>query len=344
MSSGRLTNATSLFAAVVAASTSLGFSACGGNAVRSIPSPAPSATTISVPMGVDYGLKRQCVRTPFPSEPNFYVDNIDCPGGAYPTSRYWLTNAAGGPPCVGGSDQSVLINGPGSTVTQNWRGNSSAGYAVEMKIDYTHVANPCPPPTWTETALFENVGFGGGLFPRPDEAVLQFDATYNTTFNGAGATHASVEAGSLWNVAGSSYPIHVSLEVELWDNPNALGCGDARPGLPPDVICWNKSTSPDNHITYYGVVLDGSKLNPPIQTPPGVPTHVVVKWGNVIAHALAEHLFPPPVNGWADTPASNDDSVVGFEVRNDVVGTGGPMADLVISNYQLSALVSYSAK
>jgi len=332
-------------AAYVLGTTALMSFGCGSPSTTAIvrPSPTPSATTTVVPMGVDYGLKRQCIRTPFPSEPNFYVDNVDCPGGAYPTSRYWLTNAAGGPPCVGGSDQSVLINGPGSAVTQNWRGNSNTGYTVEMKIDYTHIANPCPPPTWTETALFENVGFGGGPFPRPDQAVLQFDATYNTTLNDAGATHASVEAGSLWNVAGSSYPIQVSLEVELWDNPNALGCG-ASPGLPPDVICWNKNTSPDNHITYYAVVLDGSRLNPPIQTPPGVPTHVVIKWGEVIAHELAENLFPPPVNGWAESQASNDDSVVGFEVRNDVVGTGGPMGDLVVSNYRLSALISVARK
>jgi len=326
--------------------------ACGGNAnaVPSAPGPLPTATTILVPMGLDYGLKRQCIRTPFPSEPNFFVDNIDCPGGAYPTARYWVTVAeienavVSGGPCVGvANGQAVLINGPGSPVTQTWRGNPSSGYSVELKTDYTSIANPCAPSTFTATGLIENVGLGGGPFPRPDQAVLQFDATFSTTLHGAGATHASAEAGSLWSVAGSSYPIHVSLEIELWDNPNALGCG-APPGFPPDVICWNEYTAPDNHITYYGIALDGSKLNPPIQTPPGLPTHVVIKWGDVIAHALAEHLFPPPVNGWADSQASNDDSVVGFEVRNDAVGTGGPMGDLVISNYRLSALVSATKK
>jgi len=289
-------------------------------------------------MGVDYGLKRQCVRTSFPTEPNFWFDNVDCPGGAYPMSHYWLTVAAGGPPCNGGSDQAVLINGPGSYITQTWRGNSTTGYTVEMKIDFTNTSNPCPPPTWTATALYENSGLGGGPFPRPDQAELQFDATFNTTLHNAGATHASAEANSNWLAAGYGPPINIALEIELWDNPNALGCG-VPPGLPSDVICWGKNTSPVNHVTYFGVVLDGSKLNPPIQTLPGVPTHVIIKWGDVIAHALAENLFPPPVNGWANSQAANGDSIVGFEVRDDVVGTGGPMGDLVISNYRLSALI-----
>jgi hypothetical protein len=43
------------------------------------------------PTGVDYGIKKQCIRTVFPTQPNFYADDVDCPGSQYPTSGYWTT-------------------------------------------------------------------------------------------------------------------------------------------------------------------------------------------------------------------------------------------------------------
>ena len=82
-----------VFAALVAVIALLPACGEGGTAAPSIPTPTPGPATRLVPMGLDYGLKRQCIRTPYPDESNFYVDNVDCPGGAYPTSHYWNTVA-----------------------------------------------------------------------------------------------------------------------------------------------------------------------------------------------------------------------------------------------------------
>jgi hypothetical protein len=303
-------------------------------------------------MGVDYGLKKQCVRTPYPGKSNFWVDNVDCPGSAYPTSHNWITVAeienaiiGGGTPCVGvANGQSVLINGPGSVVTQTWRGNSTMGYAVEFKVDYTNTANLCTPPTWSATGLIDNKSFTGATYPRPDQAVLQFDATYNRTLgSSAGATHVSAEMASDWRAAGYILPIHVEMQVELWHDPGVYCC-IVPPGMPPDVLFYTKYTSAQNGITYYGILLDGSQLAPAIVTPLGSSLHITINWGSVIAHAIAENLVPPPVNGWASSAADTVDSVVGVEVRNNTAGPGGPMADLIISNYRESALVSTGAK
>jgi hypothetical protein len=39
-----------------------------------------------------------------------------------------------------------------------------------------------------------------------------------------------------------------------------------------------------------------------------------------------------------------DGSDVAFEIRNDISGPGGPMGDLIISNYRMYALVSTRAR
>jgi len=92
MRSRRLANAaTSLFPVIVGAIACACLYACGGSSAVPQPSPTPTATTLLEPMGVDFGLKRQCIRGLHPDEANFYVDNHDCPGSPYPTSHYWLT-------------------------------------------------------------------------------------------------------------------------------------------------------------------------------------------------------------------------------------------------------------
>jgi hypothetical protein len=342
----------SILLVVVAAAS--GIAACGGGAgsgstPAQTPTPTPTTTTLIVPMGVDYGLKRQCIRSPFPAEPNFYVDNADCPGGSYPSTAYWLNVVeiennvvGGGTPCIGGSSQSVLFNVPGGLAHEAWQGNSSTGYTLEFNADYSAIANLCTPPTWSFAGIVDNDTFSNAPFPRPDQAMLQFDATFNETNRGAGAVHAGVEMATSWLAAGLGPAIQVSTDVELWDNPNGLGCG-APPNSPPDILCSASSTDPTNGITYYSTAFDGSKLNPPIQTVPGMPTHVVINWGAIIAHAIAEGLYPPPMNGWANSQAGtrqSNDSALGFEIRNDIVGAGGPSGDLKISNYRLYAQVT----
>lgn len=353
MRSRRLANATiSLSVTIVAASACVILSSCGGTALPAPPTPTPTATTVVVPMGVDYGLKRQCVRTLYPSEPNFWSENADCPGSAYPTSSYWLTDAeienkvvGGGTACVGPFGQTVLINGPGSPITQTWRGNHTTGYAVEFGVDYTSITNPCTPPTWSAVGLIDNPTYSNAILPRPDQARLQYDATFSRTLNSAGAVHVGTEMGSDWQAVGYSLPISVSITVETWSDSGIWDCCVVPPGFPPDVLFYSKYTSSQNGITYFGIVFDGSKLTPPIVTAPsGVTTHIAINWGSIIAHAIAENLVPPPANGWANSNAVGADSVVGFEVRNNIAGPGGPKGDLIISNYRESALISEVGK
>jgi hypothetical protein len=76
-------------------------------------------------MGVDYGLNKQCIRTTSPTQANFCYDDAGCPGSSYPASGYWTTaveaeNSAG--ICYGTVDQSYLVNGTGSPVTETWAG------------------------------------------------------------------------------------------------------------------------------------------------------------------------------------------------------------------------------
>ena len=295
----------------------------------------------TIPMGADYGLTHQCIRTPFPSEANFYVDNVDCPGGLYPTAREWITVAeienpsTFGGPCYGANDQSVLINSPGSVVTNVWHGSAASGYSVEFKVDYTNTPNSCSPPTYTATGLIDNDGFSKAAFPRPDQAELDYDVTFNRTIpNGVGLTHNSVESGFLyWST--NNVHINYSVQVDTWADPGFW----SPVGLPADVFSYSQSTDTSGN-PFYSLIFDGSKLNPPLVTPPGTPTHIHVNWGALLEHAIAEGLAPAPINGWAG--ASGGEATVGFEVLNQTVGASGPMGDLVLSNYRYSAIVTPS--
>jgi hypothetical protein len=322
-----------------------GLVACGGGgsggpmAPARSPSPtaSPSPAASFVPMGVDYGLKRQCIRTVSPDQPNFFADTVDCPGLPYPTSHYWLTVAeienygTFGTGCIGPTNQSVLIDGTGSPVTQQWRGSSATGYTVTFKVDYSNSVNPCTAPTWTAVPLIDNVGLGGGPLPRTDQFVVQFNVTYNRTLGSGGATHASVETFANYIPSGSNAPIHVSMTVELWDDPG-IWCCTIPPGLPPDVLTYQAGNANQPYV----VILDGKLQKPPVHVTLGVPAVITVRWADVFAHAIAERLIPPPNGGWARASATTGDGVIGFEVRNNVAGSGGPEADFTVSDYRES--------
>lgn len=314
--------------------------ACGGSASPVPTGPTPLPTTIVLPMGVDYGLKRQCIRTAWETLPNFFVDNVDCPGSAYPTSRYWLTvveieTFGIGGSCVGANDQSVLINGPGSPATEHWQGNSSSGYTVELKADYSNLANACAPPTYTALSLIDNAGRGGGPLPRPDQLRVDFSTNFNRTLaTNAGGVHAGVEMSAIWLVAGSSTPIHVSLQIDFFYDPT-VACCPLPPGMPPDVLAYGTPTA---GYPVYTIDLDASKLNPPILVPLGTTTPITINWGDILAHVIAENLVPPPVSGWGGSSAATGDSIVSLEIRNNLSGPGGPMADLFVTNYRESGV------
>ncbi|MDQ6825353.1 MAG: hypothetical protein M3007_07820 [Candidatus Eremiobacteraeota bacterium] len=332
-------------ATVIAAATDL--SACGGGATLPGPAPKPTATTILVPMGVDFGLKRQCVRTWNPTLLNFYSDDVDCPGATVPSSNFWLTAAqienfgTFGVGCHGPPNQSVLINSAGSPVTENWQGSSATGYTVELKVDYSSVTNLCTAPTWTAVPFQDNICCGGP-FPRPDQLRVQFTASFNRTAVGGGGSHASAEIIATWLVAGSSTPIIVSVVIELFFDQSYLCCG-IPPGLPADVIAY---ATPGSSPSYPGYVVDfdGTKLNPPIQLQLSTSTPITIDWGQILAHVFAENLVPTPVNGWANSSATTTDNDIDLELKNTVTGTGGGMADLLVSNYRETAVINTAKK
>jgi hypothetical protein len=292
----------------------------------------PSAWT---PTGVDYGTKKQCIRTVSPTLANFYFDDIDCPGSSYPTSVYWTTAVETETLtglCVGAVDQSLPINTAGSPVTETWTGSSSAGYSVELKTDYSNIANPCAPHTYTWVPLMDN-WVGGGPLPAPNHLVTEFNATFNRTLPaGSGATRAFAGVVAQWDIAGANnVPVLATFEVEVnfYTDQPAWG---VQSGQPPDVIAFRTNTS--STPPFYYVDLDGSKLFAPISAQISNETLITVNWAAVLQHVVDEGLLPPPINGWSNSNAVTTATDASTEVGNFISGIGGPMADLVVSNYQ----------
>lgn len=324
ISASGLANALATGAATISAS----MAGVTGTTNLTVTMPIPSSWT---PMGVDYGLKKQCIRTPWPNQPNFYYDDVDCAGSSYPTSSYWTTavDTENPPSCNGTVNQFFQINGTASPVTEAWTGNSSSGYSVELKTDYTSIANPCSPNTWTWVPLMDNWD-GGGPLPPPNQLIVQFRATYNRGLPpNSGATRAFAGVGAQWDIAGSngqSTLATFSIEVNFYVDEPQWG---TQPNLPPDVIAVINGGA----FNYY-VALDGSKLFAPISAPLGTSSQITVNWAAVLQHVIDEGLFPAPINGWGNSNAATTATFAGTETMNSMNGTGGPMTDLVVSNYQ----------
>lgn len=293
--------------------------------------PVPTSWT---PMGVDYGLKKQCIRTVSPTQSNFYYDDVDCPGPSYPTSAYWTTaveTEISTGLCVGALDQSLPINTAGSPVSEAWTGNSTTGYSVELEISYTDIANPCPPTTWSWVPLMDN-WVGGGPLPAPSHLVTQFNATFNRNLpGGSGATRALAGAVAQWNVAANGTSVLATFDVEVnfyTDQPE----WGVQAGQPPDVIAFRANTSA-NPPSYY-VDLDGSKLLAPISAQLSAETLITVNWAAVFQHVVDEGLLPAPINGWNNSNAATTATYAATEIANLMSDSGGPLADLVVSNYE----------
>ena len=288
-------------------------------------------------MGVDYGLKKQCIRSVSPSLANFYYDDVDCPGPSYPTNEYWVTavetEITTGALCNGAVDQSFLINGANSPVTEKWTGSSATGYSLELKTDYTNIANPCTGTTFTWVPLMDN-WVGGGPLPPPNHLVTQFNATFSRTLPaGSGATRATTQAVAQWDVAANGTSVAASFEVEInfyIDEPQY----GVQGGLPPDVIAFRTNTSANP--PFYYVSLDGSKLFAPVSASLSNQTLITVNWAAVLQHVIVEGLLPPPINGWNGSNAVTTATFARTEVANTIPnqGKGGPVADLVVSNYK----------
>jgi hypothetical protein len=292
--------------------------------------------TAPIPIGVDYGLKRQCIRTTDPADPNFYFDSQDCPSdGNYPTTHYWTT-AVAIPTCVPGS--AMLINGPGSAVSETWRGDSTNGYTVDLKTDYANVGNLCAAETWTWVPLMDNWA-GGGPLPRIDQLLVQFRTTYRRRpLRGNGeATRAFAGVVAHWLVAHKPEPILQKFSVEIAfyiDEP----AWRKKPGTPPDVINYKKPRSSTNE---YYCMLWGEKLGPQYAVELGKSANLRIKWLPVLQHLIVdEKLFPAPVYGWRNSGVVTTASFVGTEVANGKLQgqVGGPTADLRVSNFRESEL------
>lgn len=306
--------------------------------------PAGAGTSPSNPppaWGVDSGLKRQCIRTTTPDALNFFSDAADCPGSAYPFRNYWTTavetESSEAILCAGEVNQSFLINGSGSPVSETWTGNSVTGYTVELKTDFTNVANPCPPRSWTWVPLMDNI-VGGGPLPSPNNLQTQFHALFTRRLPDSGATRAFAGLGAQWRVAGAdggdAVLRQVQVELNLFTDEPQWG---RKPDLPPDVINATRSILPGHSAPVDFVNVDGSRLIPPVSITPSEPQTVTVNWGAVLQHLIDEGLFPSPIHGWNNSAAATIATDAGTEVYNTAAGSNGPFADLAVSNFQESS-------
>jgi hypothetical protein len=295
--------------------------------------PIPSSWT---PAGVDYGLKDQCIRTVAPSEANFYFDDVGCPSAGYPTTHYWTTaveteTLASTPnSCAGPTDQSALINGNSSPVSESWTGNDKTGYTVQLKTNYSHLSNLCAPNTFTWVPLMDNF-VGGGPLPAPDHFVQQFAVQLSRDLpTASGATRAFAGFGGQWDVAGSggaSTLATFSIEVDFYTDPT----WGKQSGTPADIIAYTKGGA----FAYYAAV-DGSKLDPKFDLALSTksPETLTINWAAVIQHLIGEGLFPRPIDNWGRSNAVTSAGFVGTEIRNAKSGTGGPMIDLHVSKFE----------
>lgn len=294
---------------------------------------APASWT---PMLFDYGLTRRCVRTPYPDQPNFYLDNTDCASSTLPQQgEAWTTavqtETRTGDLCTGAVTQSFQINGPTSPVTQTWT-SISGGYAVNLRIDFANIANPCNPQSWTWVPLATN----GSVHPKPNHLVQQVRVTYNRNLSpGAGATHGFATLEANWRYRGDGGKLidaHIAIAVDFFTDIAEMG---RQPGLPRDVIGIQKRISGDS--AFFFVNFRGDDLTPPIHAPLGKETELTLNWRVILQHAIDEELIPSPADGWDDDTVVTTATNVGIELVNLVVGKGGPMANLTVRGYKVGS-------
>jgi hypothetical protein len=286
-----------------------------------------------VPTGVDYGLHRECIRTPYPNDANFYYDSKNCSSrNGFPTSQYWTTAAV---TCYG--DQSWPINGRNSPVSETWTGNRQSGYTVELRTDYATIGNQCTAPTWTWVPLMDN-WVGGGPLPRTDRLLLQFTSTFSRrALNSNGATRAFAGLQAEWTIATNHGPRLESFQVELnyyIDEP-AWG---KEPHTAPDVIVYR---TPKSRFHEYWCALWGARMKPPITVGLSTPTQLNIKWRTILERLIDAGLFPRPIHGWTNSNVKTIADYVGTETFNTMPSgaKGGPEADISIRDYRESALL-----
>jgi uncharacterized protein (TIGR03437 family) len=173
----------------------------------------------------------------------------------------------------------------------------------------------------------------GVSLPPPNELASQFNATFTRTLTaGAGATRAFSGVNAQWNVAGANgSPVLALFEVDInfyIDEPQY----GVKSGLPPDVISVSVNTG--STPLSYSVSLQGSKFLFPISASLSKETLIAVNWVAVLQHLIDEGLVPAPVNGWSNSNALTTATFAGTEIANTANGEGGPMADLVVSDYE----------
>jgi len=176
---------------------------------------------------------------------------------------------------------------------------------------------------------------GGGPLPNPDRLFVRFATRLERQLSpgsgaaATGATRAFAGWSGQWKAVGPNGTIGVaslSIEVNYFVDP-AWG---KQPGTPTDVITYRRGGA----FGYY-VALNGARLVPYVGTSPGAPAkELSVNWSEIIRHVIAEKLFPEPVKGWGDADTATAAAFVGSEVYNPRVGTGGPMADLFIADFE----------
>ncbi len=281
-----------------------------------------------IPFGYDHGLKKKCVKSVDPSQANYFSITDDCTESGNWTTAVQVESTAG-ESCVGPMNQSLPINSAGSPIVQNWFGNSSSGYSVNLKTDFSTKRNVCSGITYTWHALLDHFFHGASSLPRPDRLRTELSIYYNEWKpSSSGATRAIVALQAEWDVG---YDVDGGLKREnfLIEISFYIDASWGRAAnLPPEVVVH----SPSGVYPFNFIMLDGAMLNPIVHAKLATDTNLDINWKQVLEHLIYNRgLLRAPLGGWENARAFTKSTFVATEVRNDSAGVGGPVADLWVA-------------
>jgi hypothetical protein len=287
--------------------------------------------------GVDYNLQRRCIQSSNILLPNYFQDLLDCQDVS---KKHWtlaIETESRGRHC-GPKDQTFQINSVGSPIHLDWKKitDQEHAYDVELKTDFSNVANPCEAPSFSWYAFMDHAFQGGGpLAPASDSwtsVQLSFDDFKPTR---RGATRVMIGWQGQWiyltghqNENGSAEQKKGSflIEMNVYLDPN----WGKMPGTDPDIVTYNPATK----YPFFYTAIDGSKYPTKYVLGKKSDSKITIHWTEIIQNMIARKLFPAPIHGLeAITPEA---VYVATEVRNDENGPGGPIATLHFREFRES--------
>jgi hypothetical protein len=296
-----------------------------------LPFPKHAAQAASKPSGWDFGLTKQCVRSPLPGQTNYYEDLSGC--GSDTSKSYvvgsqaevdgGLWNGEG----TGPASQMFGINVPRSPLSLRWADISNGRKSATFTTNFDANTAAVKAGVFTWFALLDHEHGRGGPIPRVDQLQTKATVTYNPKMS-AGASRAFVGWQGFYN----GLPYQVELNFHITDN-----WGDNFPQYPEVVDMFNWPAGSQGKF----LNLDARYINIPglqsqMTVQPSSPTTLTIEWNRIIPYLIDRGFLPPiPGNDYANTDSTS--SFIGTEVRTDAAMNAGNVA-LTVSNFENSEL------